>query len=57
MKNVSNEKAIYELAKALNDLADACPDVGIGLSFDYYIDQAIMKLGLTKSDVDMKKLK
>lgn len=51
---VSNEKAVFELACVLSDLYDANPDVGMGLFFSSFIEQATRKLGLSKNDVNVE---
>lgn len=38
----------------LSDLYDANPDVGMGLFFISFIEQAIKRLALSKNDVNME---
>lgn len=51
-KQVSNVVAVAQLASALKQLDDANPDVGMGPSLGYFIDQAARKLQLTPADYD-----
>lgn len=51
-KQVSNNIAVFRLAIALKNYDDANPDVGMGPSLGYFIDQAGRQLGLESSDYD-----
>lgn len=56
MKQVSNETAVTELAAALENYDNACPDVGPGWHWGHFVEEAMKKLGLTRNDVDPKVL-
>lgn len=52
MKQVDNNLAVLRLAQALKAYDDSNPDVGMGPSLGYFIDQAGRQLGLSPSDYD-----
>lgn len=54
MKQVSNEVAVYHLAKALEAYDRCNPDIGFGYQFSYFVQRAIKILGLSESDVDLR---
>jgi hypothetical protein len=56
MKQVSNEKAVFELAVAYRAYENSNPDIGMGWGFDYFIKEAITAFGLETSDVDSSEL-
>lgn len=56
MKKISNEEAVLILADEMEKYDRANPDVGMPPSFNYFVKQAMKKLGLTEKDVDMEKL-
>ncbi|AGC36169.1 hypothetical protein B7L88_gp119 [Rhizobium phage RHEph10] len=53
-KQVKNEIAVLRLAQALKDFDDCNPDVGMGPSNDYFIEQAARQLSLETADYDAK---
>ncbi|MGV1754883.1 hypothetical protein [Agrobacterium sp. CG674] len=52
MTQVTNEYAVFRLAQMLKAYDDANPEVGMGPSYGYFVDQAGRQLGLEPSDYD-----
>lgn len=52
MVQVSNYRAVKVLAKVLRDLDHASPDVGMPPQDSYFIDKALVLLGLNRTDID-----
>jgi len=51
MTQVSNDRAVIELAKLIMSLDDSCPDIGWGKSWQTAIEEALAKLDLTATDI------
>ncbi len=55
-KHVDNDHAVLVLAQRLKAYEEANPEVGFPPMWWMYVDDALAQLGLTKADVDYKKL-
>ena len=49
---VANETAALELAKMIRAYEDSNPEVGFGVTWGICLDQALVSLGLVKTDLD-----
>ncbi|OWZ90399.1 hypothetical protein B9J07_27830 [Sinorhizobium sp. LM21] len=51
-KQVTNNHAVFRLAQALKRYDDSNPDVGMGPSYGYFVEQAGRELLLSTADYD-----
>lgn len=56
MKQVTNEEAVYHLAKALESYDKCNPDIGFGWQFSHFVYRAMAILKLTEADVNVKSI-